>query len=73
MNVIVLGFPSDSVVKNPPAHAEDTGNACLIPGSERSPGGRSGNPLQYYCLKIPMERRAWWAIVYGSQKLNMTK
>ena len=61
------------MVKNPPAHAGDIGNACLIPGLGRSPGGGSGNPLQYYCLKILMERRAWWATVYGSQKLNMTE
>ena len=28
----------------------------LIPGSERSPGGGSGNPLQYSCLENPMHR-----------------
>ena len=60
-------------VKNPPASAGDARDLALIPGSGRSPGGGSGNPLQYYCLKIPMERRAWWATVYGSQKLNMTE
>ena len=27
----------------------------LIPGSGRSPGGGNGNPLQYSCLKIPMD------------------
>ena len=31
----VIGFPGDSVVKNPPAKAGDTGS---IPGSERAPG-----------------------------------
>ena len=36
-----------------------------IPGLERSPGGGHGNPLQYSCLKNPMDRRAWWATVYG--------
>ena len=35
--------PLLKVVKNPPASAGDTG---LIPGSERSPGGGHGNPLQ---------------------------
>ena len=53
------------MVKNLAADAGDTGNACLIPGSGRSPGGGSGNSLQYYCLKIPMGRRALWATVYG--------
>ena len=38
------------MVKNPPAEAGDTGSK---PGSGRSPGGGSGNPLQYSCLEIP--------------------
>ena len=36
-------------VKNPPDKAEDIRDRCLIPGSERSPGGGYGNPLQYSC------------------------
>ena len=35
------------------------------PGSERSPGGGNGNPLQYSCLVNPMDRGAWWAAVQG--------
>ena len=31
----------------------------LIPGSGRSPGEGSGNPLQYFCLGNPMDRGAW--------------
>ena len=30
----------------------------LNPGSERSPGGRHGNSLQYSCLESPMDRGA---------------
>ena len=41
---IILGFPSGSAVKNPPANAGDTSS---IPGSGRSPGEENGNPLQY--------------------------
>ena len=40
------------VVKNPPANA---GYVCSISGLGRSPGGRHGNPLQYSCLKNPMD------------------
>ena len=40
-----VGFPGCSVIKNPPANAEDTGDAGSIPGSRRSPGGGNGNPL----------------------------
>ena len=59
------GFPGNSVVKNPPASA---GNLGSIPGSGRSPGERSGYPLQYSCLGNPMDRGAWWAIVHGVRK-----
>ena len=33
--------------------------AGLIPGSGISPGGGSGNPIQYSCLKNPMDRGTW--------------
>ena len=56
------GVPQDSVVKNLPAKAADPGS---IPGSRRSPGGGSGNPLQYSCLGNPMDRGAWRATVHG--------
>ena len=52
------GFPSGSVVKNPPANAGDTGDEGLIPGSGRSSGGGNGNSLQYSCLENPMGRGA---------------
>jgi len=31
-------------------------------------GEENGNPLQYFCLGNPMDRGAWWAIVYGVTK-----
>ena len=55
------GFPGGTVLKNPPAHVGDTGDVGFIPGSERSPGGGHGNPLQYSCLENPMNRGAWQA------------
>ena len=41
------------MVKNLPANASagDVRDVGLIPGSERSPGRGSGNPLQYSCLE----------------------
>ena len=57
------------MVKNPPAHAGDTGDVGWIPGSERVlPGGGNGNPLQYSCLENPMDRRAWRVTVQGVAK-----
>ena len=58
-------FSGGSAVKNLPANAGDAG---LIPGSGRSPGGENGNPLQYPCLGNCMDRGAWWAIVHGVAK-----
>ena len=46
------------VVKNLSANAGDVRDAGSIPGSVRSPGGGNGNPLQYSCLKNPMDRAA---------------
>ena len=46
----------------------DTRDMGLNPGSGKSPGGRHGNPLQYSCLKNPMDRRAWWATDHGVAK-----
>ena len=39
------------VVKNLPANAGDAKDMDLIPGSGRSPGGGTDNPLQYSCLE----------------------
>ena len=50
---LMTGFPDGAVVKNPPANA---GDSSWIPRSGRYPGVGNGNPLQYFCLKSPMER-----------------
>ena len=52
------------MVKNLCAMQTLAGNAGLIPGLGRSPGGGSGNPLQYSCLGNPMDRGAWQAAVH---------
>ena len=56
------GFPGGSDGKESACRAGDLG---LIPGSGRFLGGGNGNPLQYSCLKNPMDRRAWWATIHG--------
>ena len=62
---LTMGFPGDSVVKNPPANAGDTG---LISGLGRSPREGNGNPLQYSFLGNPMDRGAWQAMVHRVAK-----
>ena len=42
------------------ASACNMGDPGSIPGSGRSPGEGSGNPLQYSCLENPMEGGAWY-------------
>ena len=65
--------PGGSQVKKRPANAEDTGDAGSIPGSERSPGGGNGNPLQDSCLGNPTGREDWWAIVHRvAEESDMT-
>ena len=60
---MIMGFPSFSAVKNPPANGGGARDSGLIPGSRRSRGEGNGNPLQYSCLGNPMDRGAWQATV----------
>ena len=66
-------LPGGVVVKNPPANAENSGDAGLIPGLGRSIGERNGKPLQYSCLENPMDRGALWATVHRVTDLDMTE
>ena len=64
------GISGESVVKNPPANARDTG---FVPGSGRSPGEGNSNPLQYSHLGNPMDRGAWRVTVHGlAKELDIT-
>ena len=58
-------FPSGSEGKE---SAYSVGDLGLMPGLGRSPGERNGCPLQYSCLRNPMDRGAWWATVHGVAK-----
>ena len=55
-----MEFLGGSEVKNTTDNAGDVGS---IPGSEKSPGEGDGKPLQYSCLRNPMDREAWRATV----------
>ena len=64
----ITGFPVGLVIKNPGCSDEECRRHRRygsILGSGRSPGGGSGNPLQYSCLENPTDRGSWWAIVHG--------
>ena len=59
------GFPGDASGKEPTCNVADKSS---IPGSGISPREKNGNPLQYSCLKNPMDRGTWWATVRGVAK-----
>ena len=61
----MLGFPGSSDGKASAYNAEDLSS---IPGSGRSPGDGSGNPLQYSYLENSMDSRAWQATDHGVTK-----
>ena len=44
-----------------------------ILGWGRSHGGGNGNPLQYSCLKNPVDRGAWQATIYGVTESDTTE
>ena len=60
-------------VKNESAMQEKQGTWVLIPGSGKSPGKGNGNSFQYSCLKNPMDRGAWQAIVQKVRHNRATK
>ena len=62
-----MGDFSGSDGKESAVNAGDLGS---VPGLGRSPGGGNGNPLQYFCLDNSMDRGAWWATVYESERVG---
>ena len=60
--VINIGQPHG---KESAGNAEDPDS---IPGSGRFPGDGNSYPLQYSCLKNPLDRGIWWATAHGFTK-----
>ena len=61
------------LIKNIPAMQESDCNVedlDSIPGSGRSPGEGTGNPLQYSYPGNPMIREAWWTTVHGVARVG---
>ena len=65
---IIYPHSKDEAAKNLPANAGDTRDTGSIPELGGFPGVGNSNPLQYSCLKISMDRGAWWATVHGAAK-----
>ena len=70
-DLVMLGFPDGSAGKE---SACNTGYLGSTPGSGRIPGTGNGNPLQYSCLKNPMNKGAQQAKVQrGCKELDTTE
>ena len=50
--IFLISFLNRSLVSESAGDARDL---VSIPGLERSPGGRNGNPLRYSCLETLMD------------------
>ena len=64
-HIVLMGFPSGTVVKNLLTNA---GDVSSISGSGIVPREGNGNPLQYFCLENSVNRGAWQATVHGVAK-----
>jgi len=62
------GLPRWLSSKESACHVGNSGDSGSIPGLGRSPEGRNGNPLQYFCLGNSMDRGAWPATVQRVSK-----
>ena len=56
------------MVKNLPANSGYARDLVSMPGSGRPSGIGNGNPLQYSCPEIPMNRGDWWATIHEVAK-----
>ena len=57
------------MLENLPAKGRDT---VSILGLGRCPGEENGNPLQYFCLRNPIDRGTWRAIDHRVAKESNT-
>ena len=55
---IIYSWPSKFGSSDSKEFACNEGDPASIPGSGRSPGDENGNPLQYSCLEISMDKKS---------------
>ena len=61
-------FPGGTSDKDLTCQRRRYRKAGQIPELGRFPGKGNGNPLQYSCLRNPMDRGAWQATAHGVAK-----
>ena len=65
---IVVGFPSGSVIKNPPAMQESQETQVRSMGQEDPLEEGMATHSSILARRILMDRGAWWATVHGVTK-----
>ena len=65
------GFPGGASGEEPACQGRRHERYRFDPWVRKIPWRRHGNPLHYSCLENPMDRGAWWAIVYRVTKSRM--
>ena len=65
-----MGFPGDSVVKNPPADAGNIRDVGLIPGSGRSLGKGNATCSSILAWRIPWTEEPGGLQSMGSQRVR---
>ena len=68
-----VGFPGGASGKEPVCQCRRCKTHGFDPWVRKIPGGGHGNPLQFSCLKNPMERGAWQATVQWVAELDITE
>ena len=58
VSIFHMGFPGGTVLKNLPATVGDERDTASIPGLGSYTRAGNAKPLQYSCLKNPMDRGA---------------
>ena len=61
-HLTLMGFAAGSDGKESALSGRDLGS---IPGSGRLPGEWNSKPVQYFCLRNPMDRGFWWTVDHG--------
>ena len=65
-----LGFPGGAIVKETAFQCRRHKRCGFDSWVRKIPWRRNGNPLQYSCLEIPMNRGDWWSTIHRSQRVG---
>ena len=65
---LLRDFPGSATGKEPACQFRRLKRRGFCPLIGKIPGGGHGRPLQYSCLKNPIDRVAWWAAVHKVTK-----